>query len=130
MKSEKRKSVYSILSKVLNLKFHTQLKESGIEFTSLYKMTNLVTGQENYLVYVNKTELRFVTTRDFIFHFSRLLVDNIKTLAARHKELINIQTNEFTDDIGIEFAYKEAEYQIMKQTELLDKMNEFKTALF
>lgn len=127
MKSEKRESTYSILSKILNLKFHSQLKDSGIEFTSLYKMTHLETGKENYLVYVNTTELRFVTSRDFVFHFSRLLVENIKALKARRKELLNIQTNEFTDDIGIEFSYKEVEYHILKQTELLEKMNEFKT---
>lgn len=127
MKSEKRESTYSILSKILNLKFHSQLKDSGIEFTSLYKMTHLETGNESYLVYVNTTELRFVTSRDFVIHFSRLLVENIITLKATLKELLNIQINEFTDDIGIEFSYKEVEYHILKQTELLEKMNEFRT---
>jgi hypothetical protein len=129
MPTEKRESVYSVLSKILKLKFHSELKECGIEFNNIYKMTNLVTGKENYLVYANETEIKFVTSRDFVFHFTRFLTTNINALKVRYNELIAIQTNEFTDDIGIEMSYKQTDYYIFKQTELLTKINEFKNTL-
>lgn len=129
MQTKKQESIYSVLSKIIKLKFYDQFKECGIEFNNIYKMTNLVTGKENYLIYINETELKFVTNKDFVSHFARFLTNNIQSLKESYNEIINIKTNKFTDDIGIEMSYKLKEYQIMKQTELLNKMNEFKIEL-
>lgn len=77
MADKKVESVYSLLSKIVNLKFYSELKDSGIEFERIYRMTNLSTGKENYLIIVNNVEIRFVTQRDFIYHFSNFLKNNI-----------------------------------------------------
>lgn len=129
MQTKKQESTYSVLSKIIKLKFYDQFKECGIEFNNIYKMTNLVSGKENYLIYINEIELKFVTNKDFVYHFARFLTNNIQSLNESYNEIIKIKTNEFTDDIGIEMSYKLKEYQIMKQKELLNKMNEFKIEL-
>ncbi len=126
MPTEKRESTYAVLSKIIKLKFHAQLQDSGIEFDNIYRMTNLVTGKESYLVVVNDKQILFMTTRDFIFHFSIFLTQNIKTLNERYDELTSIQMNEFTDDVRIEMRYKEVDCFRIKQTQLLEKMTEYK----
>lgn len=126
MEKQKRESVYSILSKILKLKFHIELKDSGISFNQIYKMLNLATGKECYLLKLNESEIRFVTTRDFVIHFSIYLQNNIEKLAKEYNRLINIEHNDYIDDITIEMKYKELDFKKMKQSELLDKMIEFK----
>ena len=74
MADKKLESVYSILSKIANLKFYSEFKDSGLEFERIYSMTNLSTGKENYLLIVNNIEIKFVTQRDFVFHFLRFLM--------------------------------------------------------
>lgn len=129
MEKQKRESVYSILSKILKLKFHIELKDSGISFNQIYKMLNLETGKECYLLQLNASEIRFVTTRDFVIHFSIYLQNNIEKLVKEYNRLINIEHNDYTDDIAIEMKYKELGFQKMKQSELLDKMIDFKDRL-
>jgi hypothetical protein len=131
MEKQKRKSTYGILSEILKLKFHTELKNSGIEFTNIYKMINLETGRENYLLQFNDTELKFVTTRDFVLHFSRYLQNNIEKLKIQFDSLNNIQFDDdgYIDEVAIEMKYKEVDFYRIKQSELLIKMNEFKSAL-
>lgn len=129
MEKQKRESVYSILSKILKLKFHIELKDSGISFNQIYKMLNLETGKECYLLQLNESEIRFVTTRDFVIHFSIYLQNNIEKLVKEYNRLINIEHNDYTDDIAIEMKYKELDFQKMKQSELLDKMIDFKDRL-
>jgi len=126
MEKQKRESVYSILSKILKLKFHIELKDSGISFNQIYKMLNLATGKECYLLQLNESEIRFVTTRDFVIHFSIYLQNNIEKLVKEYNQLINIEHNDYIDDIAIEMKYKELDFKKMKQSELLDKMIEFK----
>lgn len=128
MEKQKRESVYNILSKILKLKFHIELKDSGISFNQIYKMLNLETGKECYLLQLNESEIRFVTTRDFVIHFSIYLQNNIEKLV-KYNRLINIEHNDYTDDIAIDMKYKELDFQKMKQSELLDKMIDFKDRL-
>ncbi|MBT2622835.1 hypothetical protein [Chryseobacterium sp. ISL-6] len=126
---EKNESTYSILSTILKIKFGIQLKDSGIEFHNIYKMINLATGKENYLIFINDTEIKFVTPRDFVSHFIRFLSSNLDKLSKRYQYLINLQIDEFTDEISIEREYKEIDYYIHKQTDLLQLMNDYKEKL-
>lgn len=123
---EIRTSVYTVLSKFLGLKFHSELKDSGIEFESIHRMINLVTGKENYLVIVNGQQIRFVDAYGFSFHFSMLLASNIKHYDEEYHRLTNLPTNEFTDEVGIEMAYKQIDCYRFKQKDLLEKLTEFK----
>ncbi|EQB90578.1 hypothetical protein [Elizabethkingia anophelis] len=126
MSQGKIKTTYSILSEILKLKFNKQLKDSGIEFHNIYRVTNLGNGKENYLLTVNDVEIRFVTPRDFILHFIRFLCSNIEQQQANYEYLINIEINDFTDEVEVERKYKEASHFIHKQTELLKLMNDYK----
>lgn len=126
MSRDNKESTYTILSKIVKLKFYSQLKDSGIELERIYRMTNLETGKENYLLVVNDKEIRFVTSYDFVVHFSNLLMANIKYYNARYEELTSITINEFTDDVAIEMEYKRIDCYRIKQLELLEKMKEFK----
>jgi|APLak6261672720_1056091.scaffolds.fasta_scaffold05982_1 hypothetical protein len=125
MGDKKAESVYSLLSKIVNLKFYSELKDSGIEFERIYRMTNLSTGKENYLIVVNNVEIRFVTQRDFIHHFSNFLTHNIVVLNKRYNELTSIVINDYTDDVALEMKYKEIDCFRFKQTELLGKLNQY-----
>ena len=126
MESRSIESVYSILSRIVKLKFHKQLKDSGIDFKQIYKMTNLSTGKENYLLGLNNDQIRFTDTDNFIFHFSNYLISSIKYLHDRCGELKRMEINEFTDDAAIEMEYKESYHQLYKQKELLDMITKLK----
>lgn len=115
-----KESTYTILSEILKLKFGKQLKDSGVDFHRIYKMINLETGKENYLVVLNDIEIRFVSNRDFINHFIRFLSSNLEKLNKRYQYLIHLEPDEFNDEISIEREYKEIDYYIYKQNELLN----------
>ena len=123
---EKRASVYTILSKIIGLKFHSELKDSGIEFEGIYRMINLATGKENFLVVVNDHQIRFVDAYGFILHFSILLTSNIKYYDEEYSRLTKLSFNEFTYEVAIEMAYKQIDCYRFKQKELLAKLTEFK----
>ncbi|MEE1945055.1 hypothetical protein VRU48_08050 [Pedobacter sp. KR3-3] len=129
MAIEERESTYKLLSGLIGLKFHSQLKDSGIEFESLYRMTNLATGKENHLLAINGKDIKFVTPRDFVLHFSRYLTSNIEALDTEYNRLINIQVDEFVDEVTLEMRCKEVDYYRIKQRELLEKMIHFKSEL-
>ncbi|WP_082960185.1 hypothetical protein [Maribacter hydrothermalis] len=116
---------YKSLTKVVKLKFNSELKDSGIELQGIYSMKNLVTEKEFYLLEVNGKQIRFANQKSFVVLFSDFLKSNIKELKNRYNYLLNRTTDEFSDDIGIEMEYKQADYYSMKQTELLKKMIEF-----
>lgn len=119
-------SVYAILSKIIGLKFHSELKDSGVELESIHRMVNLVTGKENYLVVANGQQIRFVDGYGFSLHFSMLLASNIKQYDEEYTRLINLPINESTDEVAIEMAYKQIDCYRFKQKELLEKLTEFK----
>ncbi|WP_448104620.1 hypothetical protein [Pedobacter panaciterrae] len=121
---EKRTNVYAILSKIIGLKFHSELKDSGIELESMHRMINLVTGKENYLIVVNGQQIRFVDAYGFSLHFSMLLASNIEHYDEEYTRLTNLPYNEFADEV--EIAYKQIDYYRFKQKELLEKLTEFK----
>lgn len=116
---------YKSLAKVVKLKFNSELKDSGIELQGIYSMKNLVTEKEFYLLEVNGKQIRFSNQKSFLVLFSDFLNSNIKELKNRYNYLINKPTDDFSDDVGIEMEYKQADYYSMKQTELLNKMIEF-----
>jgi len=129
MAKEKKESTYTILSKILKLKFYDELKDSGIELENIYRMTNLETGKENYLLVVNNKEIRFVTTYDFVCHFSNFIISNLKYYNIEYNELIKLPINQYTDDVAIEMKYKEIDCFRIKQHELLEKMITLKNAI-
>ncbi len=120
---------YKSLTKIIKLKFKSELKDSGIELQGIYSMKNMVTEKEIFLLEVNGKQIRFANQKAFVVLFADFLNKNIKELNDSYKYLINRQTDEFSDEVGIEKAYKQAEYYSMKQTDLLKKMIAFKNKL-
>ncbi len=92
-------------------------------------MINLETDKENYLLCLNNAEIRFITSRDFIGHFIRFLSSNLEKFNKRCQYLVNLEPDEFSDEISIEREYKEIDYYIFKQNELLNLFTEFKQKL-
>lgn len=120
---------YKTLTKIVRLKFNSELKDSGVELQGIYSMKNLVTEKEFYLLEVNGKQLRFTNQMSFLILFTDFLGRSIKELNNKYKYLINKPADEFSDVVGIEGAYKQAEYYSMKQTELLKKMIQLKNKL-
>ena len=117
---------YNALTKIIKFRFRKQLKDSGIELKGLYSMKNLVTNKEFYLLEVNDIQIRFANEKPFIALFIDFLQKNIIELKSRYNYLINRPTDEFSDQVQIEMQYKQIDYFLTQQTELLKKINEYK----
>src|ERR1035437_2136783 len=117
---------YNALTKIIKFRFSKQLKDSGIELKGLYSMKNLVTNKEFYLLEVNDIQIRFANEKPFIALFIDFLQKNIIELKSRYNYLINRPTDEFSDQVQIEMQYKQIDYFLTQQTELLKKINEYK----
>lgn len=115
---------YNILSKLIKIKFAKYLKNSGIELEDIYQMKNLKNDVEFYLLEVNKTQIRFNTPKDFLFHFIQFLKKNIEYNDKRYRELTTRQIEEFTDEIALEMKYKQVDCYKIQQIELLKIMQE------
>ncbi|MCP9611371.1 hypothetical protein [Coprobacter tertius] len=119
--------VYTILSDLTGLKFKAQLKGSGIEFKSIYKMQNLVGGSESYLLFLDDTSIWFRDRDGFINEFITFLAKSLEDLNARFEEInYRLARKPFADEYAI---YEENEYIGVcgaKRQTLLQKMREFK----
>jgi hypothetical protein len=129
MRFEYGVETYRALSKILNLKFASELDATGLAFKDFYLMKNLVTGKDHYLININDTQIHFVTANDFILHFIAFLGSNIKALDKRHDYLTKIDLNEFTNNISIEIEYKTIDFQRQRQRDLLTKMIKFRNKI-
>lgn len=110
---------YGILSKLIKFRFAKYLIDSGIEFGGIYKMTNLENEVEFFMLEVNNTQIRFKKPTDFLIHFMTFLRKNIEINTREYNRLTNRPTDEFTDEVGLEMRYKQVDYYIYQQTELL-----------
>ncbi|MBV5313245.1 MAG: hypothetical protein JZU47_08115 [Prolixibacteraceae bacterium] len=126
---DNKESTYKILSKILKIKFYSELKESGIELGKIYWSKNLQSGIITYLVEINDKEFQFSKPIDFVVLFSRYLESTIKYYNERYEYLINIPSSEFNDELSIERQYKEIDYYRYQQTKILKIMNEYKAKI-
>ncbi len=110
---------YKVLSKLLKLTFTKYLKDSGIKFNGIYQLKNLTNGVEFYMIEVNNIQIRFKTSKDFLLHFMTFLKKNIAECNIEYQRLTTRAIDEFTDEIGLEMRYKEIDYYIYQQSELL-----------
>jgi len=61
--------VYEKISQITELKFKSQIKNSGIVFKNIYEMTDLTTNQKSYLIFTNSDSIWFYERDDFIEEF-------------------------------------------------------------
>lgn len=110
---------YKIISRLTKITFAKYLKYSGIEFKGIYQMKSLINDVEFFLLEVNDTQIRFKKPKDFLFHFMLFLKKNIENYQTECLGLTKRPIDEFTDEIGLEMKYKQIDYYIYQQTELL-----------
>lgn len=68
---------------------------------------------------VNNTQIRFKKSTDFFFHFITFLSKSIENNTKEYNRLMSRPHDEFTDEVRHEMRYKQIDYYIYQQTELL-----------
>lgn len=117
-------TTYTILSKIVNLKFKAQINNSGIELRNIYKMTNLETQTDSYVLITNSNSIIFKNQTEFIQEFIQLLENNISEFKVQFKDLQKKSQEHTIDENAI---YMENEYIghcEYKQSKLLKRMYE------
>lgn len=119
--------VYRELSKLVKLNFKSQIKNSGLELKQMYKMTDLISDEEEYLLITNDGQLRFTDQTGFINSFIILLKRNIQKFNEDFKELRRQESQDaIVDDYAIYAQDELIGHCGHKQLELLNKMREFR----
>lgn len=88
-------AIYIKLVPIVGFKFKTQLKGTDINFKNFYKMHNILTGVEDYLLVIEcKRTIRFSSQQDFINGFITVIKDIINDLNIEFRELKHRQQND------------------------------------
>lgn len=116
---------YEILSELIGLKFKAQIKDSGIEFKKVYKITDLQTNEEYYSLLVNNEQINFKNKSEFLTEFISLLQNNINEFDRRFDELQKTSNDRWIDENQIYLEHEEIGHFGYKQSKLLKKMKEF-----
>ncbi len=88
-------AIYEKLVSVVGFKFKTQLKGTDIIFKNFYKMHNILTGVEDYLLIIEgQKTIRFSSQQDFINSFITVIKDTINDLNIEFRELNHRQQND------------------------------------
>ena len=116
---------YNALIKIVKIRFAKELKDSGIQLQGFYAMKNLSTNKEFFLLEVNNLQIRFVDEKGFLLFFTNFLRKNIDELKKRYQYLIKRPIDEFSDEVAIEYQYKQIDYYIFKQSELIKKLIDY-----
>jgi hypothetical protein len=85
---ENHEKIYEKLISILNVKFKIQQKGTEIYFKNFYKMKNLISDEEDYLLILNgKKSIRFVKKKEFYAGMIFIIKSNIYDLNKKYKEL-------------------------------------------
>jgi hypothetical protein len=118
--------VYDILSDIIDLKFKSQIKGSGIKFEEIHKMINLQNLKEEYVLFLDSRVIRFKDTKEFIQKFCGHLKQNLKEFNEEYRQLRQSeQSDMFVDKQHIWYRDEHISHCSNKQLVLLDKMREF-----
>lgn len=114
--------VYEKLSEITGLKFKAQFKDCGILFERIFEMTDLITGDKNFLLYLDSSTIWFSDNIEFIDEFLLFLNKSIKDLEIEYKTV---------SDSGMDANWKYLENDRIgnseyKQHKLLEKFQKFK----
>lgn len=81
------KEVYEELSKLVDIKFKAQIKDSGIELKKLLSIKDLITKENYYFLILDETSIKFKSCEDFIETFINYLVGNLESLEFKFNNL-------------------------------------------
>jgi hypothetical protein len=121
--------VYEKVSEITELKFKSQIKDSGIVFKQIFEMENLITEKVNYLIFTNSDSIWFIDKDDFIQQFINHIKKSINQLNLDYKSLEEQQNQAIVDENLIFLENERIGYCGNKQLKLLNKMREFRTNL-
>lgn len=91
------KEIYEELSKLVDIKFKAQIKNSGIELKKLLHIEDLVTKDNFYLLKIDETSIAFVNKEDFIKKIIIYLNMSIKSLEQKFDDLQEESKSRFRD---------------------------------
>ena len=125
MTSDYGEKTYEILSELIGLKFKAQIKDSGIEFKKIYRITDLETNVEYYSLIINSEQITFTNRTEFLKEFILLLKNNIEEFDRRFEELQRTSNDRWIDENQIYMEHEEIGHYGSKQSKLLKKLIEF-----
>lgn len=125
MISDYGEKTYEILSELVGFKFKAQIKDSGIEFKKIYRITNLETNKEYYSLIINSEQINFKNKAEFIKEFALLLQKNINEFDRRFEELQKTSNDRWIDENQIYMEHEEIGHYGSKQSKLLKKIRDF-----
>lgn len=117
--------VYLALSKIVTLKFKSQINNSGITFKEISKMIDLLTKEESYLLITNKGIIRFSNQQEFIQKFINLIRKSLSELNDEYEELQKQGQQVFVDENWLFNEHERVGLEGEKQVKLLKKMQSF-----
>lgn len=116
---------YEILSELVGLKFKAQIKDSGIEFKKIYRITDLETKEEYHSLIINSEQINFKDKNEFLKRFILLLQNNIDEFDRRFEELQKTSNDRWIDENQIYMEHEEIGHYGSKQSKLLEKLKGF-----
>ena len=118
-------NTYEILSELIDLKFKSQIKNSGIEFKRIYKITDLETNAEYFSLITNGEPINFKNRVDFLKKFIIYLENNINEFNERFEELQRTANDRWVDENQLFIEHEEIGYYGSKQSKLLERIKRF-----
>jgi hypothetical protein len=117
--------IYEILSELIGLKFKAQIKDSGIEFKKIYRVTDLESNAEYHSLIINDKQINFKNKAEFLKEFVLLLQNNINEFDRRFEELQKTSNDRWIDENQIYMEHEEIGHFGSKQSKLLKKMRDY-----
>lgn len=124
---ENHEKIYEKLISILNVKFKIQQKGTEIYFKNFYKMKNLISDEEDYLLILNgKKSIRFVKKKEFYAGMIFIIKSNIYDLNKKYKELQKrCQDDAIIDENEMFMRHEYIGYCGDRLSKFLNKMREF-----
>lgn len=121
--------VYEKVSQITELKFKSQIKDSGIKFKQIFEMTDLISNKRNFLIFTNSDSIWFTDKDDFIQNFIMLIKKSIDKLNSDYEEILERKNQAVVDENWIYLENERIGFTGEKQLKLLNKMREFRTIM-
>jgi len=125
MYSDYGETTYLILSKIVKLNFKAQIKNSGIEFRNIYRITDLESNFEYYSLITNGDPINFKNQSDFIKEFILFLEKNITYFNNQFEQLQKTANDRFVDKNAVFTEHEHIGNCDYKQSQILKKMKQF-----
>ncbi len=117
-------NIYDKLAVISGIKFKTQLKGTEIYFKEFYKVKDIISEEEEFLlIFDNDKSIRFSTNIDFINKFIQIIYQNKIELDIEYDQLQDMQKfNQIIDENHMFLRYEYIGYCGNRLLKLSDKL--------